>query len=872
VSDPVRRYLAVLLVAVLLVLGVAWLLQDSDSEAPPPAGSTPPAESVEPGVAAGGSLPAAKEAGAISRQALEDSADPSAGSASTLRLRVVRTPGGAGVPNVSVRWLDGPTLSSAALRSRTRDSYQDWDEIYEEFGQQVLSDAAGEVRLPRMRGILWNAHLGSEYASGWVSAETTDGEEILLQPDLEVRVQVLDADGRPAAKVPVAWLGWAGDRARAILSARTGPDGIARIRHLQTQIPLRLKGRQTLALLVPGAQAGQVPFDPLQPPAEVVTLRLPATGQVVVEVLDAEGNSFPDRTHVYLQRAWTEEERSMLDDPGRLQPDAARDSVRASLEGGRAVFPHVGVGIPLECLSYFQEGQKYFGTEHAGLTVAGQEILIQVRHSLVPTRITARLLRPNGSPIADAQVGGQVRVGGTMQDATVETDGDGRCQQFLDEEQWSTELTRESFLGTSDSPRRLILFVHPDPDLSQILAAQLDLQELLGPGLHDFGDLVLGGEGTAASGRVVDEAGLPLAGVGVMVVLRNEDDQLANMDVAAPYSPSPSRTGADGRFALRFAGAPAADWSLHFRLEGYLPFELRGIGGGAEREVRMTRASFLSGRLLLDPGIPSDLLRIDWRRDVRNEHEYQIQATLDPEMRFHAGGAAAGTGILTIRSNQGIDELARIEGVALGATDAVDPRLDPLDLRGKLHAYQLRVFDAEGQRPEELILVFEGERRVLRGPVANPARLLLGQPGMRLTVFSRGSAAATVVLDDPELEVRLERGIEARLRIEGVDWPQEGLELQAVPALDGVGWLHDSEARFGRDGRAAVSLPEPGRYTLTVNLIGLRKGERYRAQVRPTDAAGNQRFTFEIRPGEPPQEIVLALTPADLEAARAAMR
>lgn len=849
-----RRAFALLLLIGLLAALLWWLVGGTGQG---PAAEGAGSEVQEADAVPGAALARADSAGEPLRETVSPGLTGEAGAdgEGAMLLRVVRAAGGPGVPGVRVLFVDYDAPENEKYRDLSRDHYRDREAAAEPFGRAVLSGPDGTLRLPRTEVSAYFARLEGEYAEGFLDLATPDGTEILLQGDLETRVLVLDQDDHPVAGIPVAWLAWGGDRASEQIRARSGEDGIARLRHLQTRGPPSPSYRHALALMVPGAQEGQVNFDPQNPPAEPVPLRLPACGRVVLEVLDADGRPFPDGTRAFVQRALPAEEK---DGWSGYRPQAREemDAFRSLLRNGRAEFSHVGIGMRLEYGIFYEEGNQYLADESEGLTAAGQELQLVLRQDQAPTRVAGRLLRADRTPIANARVASELLHDGGSMGWVLNTDAEGRFRQFLDESQYAA------------TPERRLWIAHTDPDLTSILAARLTLAEALGPGDHDFGDIVLGGDGLLAAGRVVDGAGQPLAGV--LVSIGIVVNGASHNDITLRRGPQriSNVTGSDGRFAFHAGGAPATDWMLHFKRDGYLLGSLTELDGRDDHEIVLKGAGRLSGRLLLDPGIPADLLRLIWLRDGRRESGFSFELSLDKDGGFQTDAAVAGTGLLLISAARPGEELARIADVAVSAEGSADPRLDPLDLRGKLHPHRLRVFDAEGREPGIVALVFEGEKRRFESYCPNPVRLLLPEPGRRITVMAPGSASSSVLLDRPEIEVRLTAGIPVQFKLEGIPWPQENVVLTVHPAFARLGGLDGFEASFDATGVARVTLPEPGRYSIGLQLALLRDGARVRGSyARPGRTPGQEPFEFEVPAGAPNAEVRVEILPEEWERA-----
>lgn len=788
---------------VLVVLLAVWLLQQSPGE--PKSGPTLAATG-----SAGGATTAEHDGDGQHSATTVPEAQPTARAAAEpanaphlLTIRVVKESGGPGVSGVQVRLIDTKAPENAAYLALRRDFVRDRETDAEGFGAVAMTGADGRVRFPRPESGSLFARLDELYAEEGISWHTPDELEVLLKLDLELRALVLDADDRPVMGAQVGWLQWSGDLARNFIQARSGADGVARLRHLQTRLPPQAGLRHTIALGMPGGIAGEVPFDPEHLPSQPVVLRLPASGSLTVTVLDPDRQAFPDGMRVFVQPARTEElKRNSWSGeyrPSLRDEDGCSSAVTVN---GVAHFPRVGIGLRLEVFAYHPESRDYFGHEYDALSAAGEhrDIVLQLAES--PTVLTARLLRLDRSPIANARPSPRLVTGGTTSGSPFDTDADGRFRLSVNESTFPPE------------PERGLWIVHTDTGVEGMQLARVPLPLAFGAGDQDLGEIVLGEGGVIAAGRVVDEAGVPMAGV--RLGLRRLDWDPGS---DAPDLPRGRRntdqTSEDGRFGILGAAA-GRRWELSFMREGW-ERELREVESGATDMTVILRPSARRslGHVLLDPGIERDLL--EWRLTRKDGQGVpSLHLSHEPGGGITVAGSAEGELELRLLARRSNEELARLTGLTLAPGVPQDPRLDPLDLRGRIFSHSVLVTGPDGRQPGKLAIAFGSEDQFVSDYWTNPVRFATALPNCEITIYGPGAAAKTLRLSGGDAEVRLEAGIPVRWEwiVEGVG--ESGLTLGLRLRLLGRGYMDQYSVQLDSSGKGSGTLPVPGTYSLVL--------------------------------------------------------
>ena len=354
------------------------------------------------------------------------------------------------------------------------------------------------------------------------------------------------------------------------------------------------------------------------------------------------------------------------------------------------------------------------------------------------------------------------------------------------------------------------------------LEARAALTFPLPPGVTNLGDLTLVPLPFLAEGKVVDPSGKPLAGAAVRAYPANR--------VYGPHDPSflainrmPSVTDAHGRFRLR-GKAKTGKIRLKAARKGWIQKEPVLVPRGSKGvTLVLHKGGSLEAVFLLDPGI--SLEKVHLSLTTRNG---ALPRSFQPKIEKNKAlweGLPAGIFVLQVRIGLVSSVLAEIPGIAVEEGKKTrDPRLNPVDLRGKIRILRLDVVDASGKKVRPFYTGFDKEsgdssflfpgNGTLFLPMAETARLFVTAPGYRGRVVS---------LTGGKVRVVLEKGIEVRLSLaekEVIPDPplRLGVGLMPLPRKKGgpprLAFLpFTGDIRwFDREGILTFHLSFPGKY------------------------------------------------------------
>lgn len=405
------------------------------------------------------------------------------------------------------------------------------------------------------------------------------------------------------------------------------------------------------------------------------------------------------------------------------------------------------------------------------------------------------------------------------------------------------------------------------------VAAALTLPDPLSPGTHDLGDLTLHPLGTLVAGRVTTAAGTPLEDVELIVEFR---DDYSLPPVTGPNGAAIARgtarriiakSAADGSFAIH--GAETLETvritarRVHVTLD---PLDVAAYR--TDVAVVFPTPGWIRGHVLCDDGVPIERLEVSCAYDVTlnggrkgtkvprrpcradGSFEIELDTAESARVRMHAG---ASTG-----------SLFELEGARSSEAPpgdpfvASDPRLESIDLRGRLRVIRGRVVDANERPLKQAQIADDGNGRassdadgrfVWLSTDAAP-RLTVSHPLYRSVQLVADTIDVTVKLTEPS--TRLVVSLPADLDIDAFTALTVYVEEATDAPKPRVVAMHDLEDR-----KATLLIAESG--VFRVRMLMAPKGSFRRVL---------EGFSIPLQvESSEPIELELPLTQALLDAA-----
>ena len=750
-------------------------------------------------------------------------------------------------------------------------------ELLSQQGETHVTDKSGRARVPMpLRPGLIAAELDNGFVlKEWEpssDATAMDGAlRLVLEPSTSVDILVVNAAGQPVVGAPVSIRFGDENFQMDFLRDQTGADGIARMKHVPMFLGTFMPGMELpchVALLSPLPTPVAAPLNLRELPTSPIKLVMPDTGRLEIATQLVDGTPVADGQIVFLSRP---SERPEDDDDFFIAGLPGFDSIAVRTSGGVAVFGFVGLGMDLQATSVFPAAPESTQMRGRGPERAGETTRWMMKESLDFPILTGQLLDAAGVPLA----------------------GRNAALSIPDEvNEFGMEPSRKLTTG-ADGSFRIAMRSHemlPRPQPAEFMIDGATLADTLqvgfeipplGIGENSVGSLRARPAPVLAAGRIlgVDGAALPGATVCKMNWMQWDEDDLSQGIWVENYG-NEVACAPDGSFTL-FGAPRATGLRLLAEAPGYLQKEVEAIPGVRNLEIRLSAGGTLRGRLLADEGIPLDDFVITLELvDQRMSEDSQRWASIDgADGNFSIEGLSPGVGTLSVRTGWGSDDdtrIARIEGIALGPDAVPDPRLDPLDLRGRLHACRVHAKTEDGEVISEFQVWLEEDSESQFHGWNGEVTVMSVKPLVRVVVSAPGFRLSTVDAVKSEIEVTLRKGPELLLRLPPsaarCDDVALGVQISRLEESDS-GWNEDPRGFFEPDGTLRLRVQEPGNYAViflaergrnsnaqdwNFTWIPQEEGVEYQ-NFTVNDAAGIQAFSLSA----PSKAIVLAALAED---------
>jgi hypothetical protein len=723
---------ALLALALLVALGVLWR---GEGEAADTASAPAPAEVSEPANPSTVASPSTQVAHESSREAPKET--PAAEVTPPVRdglfrLRVLHFETLEPIAGAQVRWAESAKLADPQHSPFVFDAHI--EERWAAHGHFDTSDASGEIWIdPPAEQFRVEATRGNLSGGNFLWRGRPDDFFVLLGPDDDLRVEVVDAAGHPAAGVGVAVSAAGATNVFHKPAGITGADGLVVLKGARRNAlgggdgPLRVR-----ACTVATAPVERI-FDSRPWPTSVVRLELPPVGAVHFRCVDSKGERIHENVLVTLSTG-------QAGDLGETSMWIAED--------GELELPWVALGevLNLNANAVATDAQLSANSRRvAGPLVAGERVEIELVLESPPFQLSGRALRPAGTPLENTPI--QLMSGpsaGTF--GTTRTDAAGRFEFRLTF--WPHESSKPFALAAAglglDAP--LVLPNKPiDPDFH-------------------VGDVLFAELPTLVTGRVVDPQGRGIgsAYVGVLARPRSFDPSKFEPEPGftivewAVDAQAKATTDADGRFVLR-RKPDDSDCRLRVGAPGFQAAEPLELGPEV-RDVEIVLQPGVPpivGRVLVDSHDATKHLKLvaksgkaRWRGAGRFEIERENTESIELEIFTDGESTSAET------------PLVRIEGIV----NAKDPRLASIDLRPLLQEFRFEVLQppdavlsnlkVSAALPGTMIWSFPSGPAVL---VVLPASLVEGEPLLDIHLTSDYLPARTFEQVSKGAQLKLER-------------------------------------------------------------------------------------------------------------------
>ncbi|MCA9320310.1 MAG: carboxypeptidase regulatory-like domain-containing protein [Planctomycetes bacterium] len=774
------------------------------------------------------------------------------------RLRIIDALTRESVPGAHVGFM---ARNGRGARARRFASYSmDETTDLERWGRVLRSDEDGRCALPFFTGfaevMVWADDRRSPGELLDFSESVGQVTEIAIEPVHDIQVEVVSESGRGMPQVAVVLC--ADSRHPGLLNpqtrALTDDTGNVRFRRAASEVRLGGPSGLTLQLALLGDHGPSVPV------VHGMTHRLVHPGSFPAQLVARPAG--PDEIDSAAEVLFTLSSRS----------DESRG-------GYQVIGPASGVTTTLPAGVAIRVGARLLDDTHAtGFAEAGPFETDSTQTIVVPLgprrlQVTGLATDERGRPVGNALLEMEIHA----------TDEDGNSEATEVDGLWTDEFGRFR-VGLEDAPANHVQLSgsvtcwhrpgfpeNEGPVHAQV--AELARSE----STIDFGRFVLAAPEALVSGVVVDETGRPWPDA--LVRLTEGDAAPRDFGVEGPRA----RTNAQGRFVIR---ASPTGGALHVLVTHDLalptwqgPFEI-GTDG---LTIVLPRGRTLDLRVLRDEGVSPGSLNVvligrPALREVLDPDGYDLRrkpsvhAEFLGEGRYRFAGLRPGSARLEFRLAESSRALAfAIDEVEVPESGTCrDPRLDPVDLRGRLFTLQLRVRGAEGPLENARVSTRIDEKRFsVMTDAEGLATLVAPAPIDELSVSCHGFRNWKGYEPRSVVEVRLEPAPRVRFEVPGVTrWLTRPFWVHGVAIQKGI---DRTEAltqlvsfNFAEDGSAEVIMPAPGDWDLNFSLDRTTRNASSSSSEWPAPLPTQSIFVGE---GLPTQTIALQHDPTLLDAA-----
>ena len=689
------------------------------------------------------------------------------------------------IPGAEVAFVD---YTQARTRHREEDGppYAHRAELAERYGAVLVTGAEGKVRLPPMQNRTQVAVSHEDKFAGTLLVRNATGEVRLeLESDETLVLQVIDSMGVGREDVPVGvYRGEGWGKTKRLWRGNSSTDGLVTLNHFQ--LLRRRSGtgnRFVAALRIPLGEPAATEFPAAPLPGEPVTITLPLTGSLQIDVVDTEGNGVRSGGRMTLQ-TMGKEERSF-----DLPLDQTLGVLSATAKAGESsfVFPFVGLNMELLPKPRLSGVNQRWKTQTVLGPTAPDEFL-RARISLPSdmTLLSGVVVNQDGEPLTQPYFDFQLN-------AAAGRIGRSRCS-LTDEGRFEMAVRL-----TGSNPPFSLQIQTKRQQQQPITGLQIELHNIREGTQNDLGTLQLAELQVIAHGTVIDDFGKPVGNAAVYLQRfqtrpvnrgqRVREARAAHQIQAGP-TPQPaawhteslvrSRTDDEGRFELLGKAQPGR-LRLRATRTGYMPAESAEINPGAEVNLHLSRAGTLTGNVLVPTWLPRRAVTV--RLSPRDNPAGKQGAILSTNRQnpsedsktYRFRRLTLGVYDMDFELRGFSDPVFQVYGLPIVAGENGDsPQLQSLDLTGLVHRFVLRAHGSDSSKPEEGTIVARYTRPTgesgsavfpLKGGVAE---FVTPSPTLELTVLANGYRSQQLTALAGDQDIYLEPSPIALLHIPGL--------------------------------------------------------------------------------------------------------
>ncbi|MCP4092833.1 MAG: hypothetical protein GY747_05220 [Planctomycetes bacterium] len=732
--------------------------------------------------------------------------------------------------------------------------------LLNEISERGTTNQSGIVALPFFGGDL---KVAASYGDSFVFTTRKLHEEgpivVQLRPALNVPVKVVNTDGDPVAEVPVSLrLAFGDDWRIDLLHTYTNEEGLAVLENvglfkeegelqeaLFVGLPLPLVEPVEAQIPIPDDREGRLnhawPED-----AEPLLLTMPDTGPVEVQLLDVDGQPFLGEAPVFLYI-----KESLGEDPKQFEP-MRNQVVHAAVtaKNGYAHFPWAQIGKTLVVESAFGGDIQPSLAKGPGPTAADKPAELVLRQRPGNAMVRGRLLLGEDRPLPAQRLQAVVRMDSAKRlnkrEVTVVIDQDGNFN-----------FSAPTLQGGDGVTCTLVFEVTHQ---GSMLMASANLPLPLSAGSFDCGDMMLEIPQLLVAGRIIYPNQDPVIGMNIQIemqLMRGQDRRWRNDSTLR------TATQLDGQFRIHGLVMDAR-YRLKMHPNGSLPVSEEFQPGTKDLQVILEPSGRLVGRVLVDEFMQTKDVRViarfaDTLAHSNEDSHTQDRRNVNRDGTFTLRRLPVAPVELEFQLRDGDQHILTLSGIAADQSGEIHRSLDPVDLRGLVHARKLYVTNRNGQPINRFTVRWmNGKKEAHAEGRKGEATIITTNGSLDARIFSVGYRTYDLFALQGNAEIVMEGPVKVGVEVKPLAPVPEGYRLGVLfrPKGGEFTWQRAQVELLNGNHRATMRLGEPGTYLATpflqaTNLKGAQRawieanGKWVEHRFKVKDKGGQQ-YSFEL--------------------------
>ncbi|MFT6363425.1 MAG: RNA polymerase sigma factor (sigma-70 family) [Planctomycetota bacterium] len=602
---------------------------------------------------------------------------------------------------------------------------------------------------------------------------------VVLFPDADIRVLIVDQEGQPLEGVPVS----RGGKYKPKVYAQTGPEGIAVLRHILDPFKFNRQGRDFTvgpAVLLRDSVHVTVARDHV--PSEPVRIVMPPTGELNIRVLDSKGRLNSEAKEVDLFRDPNPGVARNVLELTAMAKTIRWDGISIAVKGGVAHVPFVGLGLNI--VAEARQAEPTESTFGFGLGPQGvdEREELDLRPLDVAPVLTGIALHPDGRVMKNRLLKGRISlISRAKAEAAlfeVQTDEYGSFSIVVEKnlsKQWAAmEWRKVEIEAPLASPFDRSFFSTALPDS-------------IHAGDNYIGEAYMQDDVPFVLGHAVDSDGKPV------------EISYADVWIRSDVDGSLSRILYDARLTITGDAFGFFGDYLESDLENGEYYELMVMAddrpriytrvslGPDDREFVFEDGASVDGSVIVQKGdLPTNYIAYFYILDDRGKRLERGQASLFQNGDFVLTGLTKVLGEVEIRPVGSRKVAALIPGILPGLESAEQQELlQGIDIRPVLLDYRLAVIDEQGREIDAAFFDSPDVPYATRDDEYYSLRWSLDRQRLEGKVTAPGYKSVDVVLLPGDQSVVMSRGLEVIVRPSALPTlPQDAEFLVVLDAVD----------------------------------------------------------------------------------------